>query len=330
MEMTQPIEVYSCTDLVGFWQFSDSTGQYFGVLEREEDDRSTLAIGSLHGESARVLKRISEQDASIHAIDATPVGAELLFALELNRVTPLQVVRAAVATLIDPDASQVRFADLRDVELSPQQLAIVQLPPAKLWHVADALAPRRWLFSPRLVRGQTREPEIIVNTADGHAVILALNTGGRPEAVEDAAEPQAYVLDGRRFVAFLRYDEPNYPFWLLPRYSGDTRPMSGSLFVATGDTIQNLSSQLDIGPVTAIALTRGPDNMPWLFALRPATGLSEIVALRHDGGWSIAERWNVDAAAERLSVEYAGNSWHVLHAARANGWSLRYQKRPAQ
>jgi hypothetical protein len=322
------VEVYSCAHLVGFWQLSDRDAHYFGVLERDQNEqRSTLAIGRVSASGSQVIKRIANQDTRIRWLDANRVGADLFFVLEINQGRALQTVRARIAALVDPAVAQVAFEDLRDLGLSPRQVEKVQIPPEKLWNVADILAPKQWLFSPRLVRGEVREPQVIANTANGYAVLVG--SQDTADAIADAGEPQAHLRSGRHLFAFLRYPEPNFPFWSLPRYEGERTAQSGDLHVGTREASTNLSRDLQIGPVIAFALTADSAGTPWVFALKAGPAAAEVIALVQRGqSWTVAERWALDGPAERLTVEYAANAFHVLYAVRTTGWSVRYQSWP--
>jgi hypothetical protein len=324
MTATSSNEIYATAGLLGFWQFAAADGRYFGVLERG-DGASTLAVGRLRGGRAEIVKRVTQADTSIRAIDARVIGQDLVFVTELNRITPLQLVFTSVASLIDPAVPRVPFGGLVNIELSRGQAEQVQLPLAMRWHVADVLPPASWLFSPRLTRGATAEPEVVANAADGSAVVVARNAeAGGPAPVANAIRPQAVRLSARRLLAYLRAEEPYYPFWSLPRYNGDAVP-AGDLYVSSGDAEENLSAASGLGSIAAFALTVDTTGAPWIFAATAAAP-SELVALRYgEQGWLIGGRMPQEGRVQRITAEQDADGWHIVYAVRENAWSLRYQ-----
>lgn len=325
-------EIHSGHELVGFWQFTQGSGHYFGVLERDvEVPQSVLSFGRIE-DDGRVLagRRIENEDTSIHAADARVVGNDMVFALEKNRVKALQIVRAPVASLIDPSAPPVAFEVLHDVDLSAARVAKVALPVAELWNVADSLAPVRWLFSPRFARGSDAA-ELTVNSADGRAVGFASNGTETAVDVADAALPQMLIGNGHRWLAFERFEAPCYPFWVLARYSGPAQPAAGALWIAEdAGPAHDLSIGLKLGPVIGFSIAAGRDGNPWIFALRrAATGVTLTVLTRRGIDWAIVQDWPVEGPAERVSALWDRQAWHIVYSTRtSDGESLRYMRRP--
>jgi len=323
-------EIYAAVRLVGFWQFASGGQNYLGVLERDADEsHSTLTILRSNEVRWERVKTISNDDVTIRAIDAAPIGGDLVFGLELNGEVALELAQVTLAALLDPANRGVQFTPVAEINPTEAQAQRVDLPVVHKWNVAAPLPPARWLFSPQFVRG-AGTAQLIANTADGQAMLFAPTA--QPDlatfSIPNAAEPQAAIAHGERVVAFKRDAEPYYPFWSLPRYSGDKLPKSGDLMVATDPAApRNLSRELSIGPVLAYQMTAAPDGALWIFALIDASVGTDVVALSQRGSaWAVAGRWSVDGEAQQISVEYGAEHWHLVYAVPdRRGWSLRYQ-----
>ncbi len=333
MKASPLMEIYSCAHLVGFWQFYANGRGFLSVLERNaEETQSTLVILQSIDAQWNVLKRISSEDTTIRAIDSHPFGAGIAFVLEMNRDVPLQIVKADLASFIDPAKKAVPFNPIAEITLSDRRNREIQLPVSQWWNVPTPLAPARWLFSPRIEHGISMPLHLIANTADGQAMLFSSEADPDLEAfsVPNAAEPQAQVINGRRIVAFKRYAEPYYPFWALSRYSGSRLPKSGDLMVWTNsEAVRNLSRELSIGPVLAFEMVEGPDNRLYIFALNDApVGTDVIVLQQQESRWSVAARWSEDDEMQQLSVEYETGRWQLIYSVPAGGgWSLKHQIR---
>jgi hypothetical protein len=327
--------IHTCPELLGFWAFALGDAIAVGVLETDAQGRrsalTTLRVTA--SGSVQPLRRIEADDASIHAADARVIGADLVFALEVNRRHALQLVRLPLAGLLDtalPTATAPPvFQPIGSLDLSPVQQTAVRLPASEQWNVADTLAPKRWLFSPRLVLG-TAGPEVIANSADGQAMVLAPAPAERPPPLEGAAEPQALVQPaGDRITAYLRHDSPYRPYDSLARYSGLAQPEPGMLWVAdsSGANVSR-SAQLGLGAVIAYSLAAGNDGNPWIFALRDQGGGTALSALsRRTGRWIRMHEVTLDSPAQAVVAIQAGTAWHWILATRTEqGWSLRHKR----
>jgi hypothetical protein len=231
--------------------------------------------------------------------------------------------------LIDPANQSVSFKPEAEIGLTDPQAQKVELPVTLRWNVAVPLPPARWLFSPQFVRGAS-VPQLIANTADGQAMLFSPTA--QPDlaafSIPNAAEPQAVIVSGRRIVAFKRTAEPYYPFWSLPRYSGDPLPKSGDLMVATDPASpRNLSRDLSIGPIVSYKMAVSPDGRLWIFALSDAPVGTDVIALAQRGPeWTVAGRWSVDGEVQQISAEYGAERWHLIYVLPTErGWSLRHQ-----
>lgn len=296
--VTSLTKIHTCARLVGFWQFAAGGQNYLGVLEQDADEtQSTLTILRAGDGRWETLKTISNEDVSIRAIDGTPIGADLVFGLELNGNAALEVARVALTALLDPGNKAVPFKSDAEMGLSDPQAQKVALPVTQRWNVAAPLPPMRWIFSPQFVRGGNA-PQLIANTADGQAMLFSPTAQPDLEtfSIPNAAEPQAVIVNGQRVVAFKRYEEPYYPFWSLPRYSGDKPPKGGDLMVATDPASpRNLSRELSIGPIIGYKMAASPDGRLWIFALSDAPVGTDVIALSQCGPeWTVAGRWSVD------------------------------------
>jgi hypothetical protein len=349
-------EIHAGAELLGFWPFVVGSRVHVGVLERELGaKRSALTIMALDpAGSVRVVRRVDAADTSIHAADARVLAADLVLALETNLGHALQLVSTPVAALVDPAQPAPGFLPLGGFGLSPAQQAGVVLPAPEQWNVADSLAPSGWLFSPRLTLGLD-VVEIVANTADGKAVRLAgpaaagaAPTGPRVPgipgaqaapatgvgaAITDAGMPQALVVGGRRWTAFLRFAPPYRPYWTLARYGGPLLAAAGQLtVVADGDPApRDLSADPQLGPVVGFALIAGRDGRPTLLALRRTAGVTQLAELvLGSGGWSRLPDLALDGAAERVAaLVVPDRSLNVFYAVRVgSGWSLRWLRRP--
>lgn len=325
-------QIHSCNHLIGFWQLSVSSGHYLAILQRNaEETQSTLSVMLLIGNEWQLLKTITNEDVGIQAIDGYLIGTDLFFCMEINGYEALQIARSELRTFIDPKLKEVPFILLGDVSPTIGQSQKVELSVSHLWHSATPLAPIRWVFSPRFVRGDIQFPEVIANTADGQAMLFS-HSGSEDEraafAIQDAAEPQAYIYGGQQYVVFKRYTESYYPFWALPRYSGDLLPRSGNLMLTTeGELLRNLTAELGIGPILDFVLVKERDGPVWIFALRDAPVGTDVVAMMQRGMKVVVEaKWSLDEEFEKLSVEHGGDQWHLVYKMRTeDGWSLHYQ-----
>lgn len=323
-------EIYSAVHLAGFWQFSAGGENYLGVLERDADEaQGTFTVLRAGDGRWETVKRISNEDVSIRAVDGIVVGTDLLFGLELNENTPLEVTQVELAALLDPANQAVSFKSDVEIGLTGPQAQKVNLPVTQRWNVAAPLPPARWLFSPRFVRG-AGAPQLIANTADGQAMLFGPTAQADLAAfsIPNAAEPQAVLMNGQRVVAFKRTTEPYYPFWSLPRYSGDALPKSGDLMVATDPaSSRNLSRDLSIGPIIGYQMAASPDGRLWIFALSDAPVGTDVIAISQRGPeWIVAGRWSVDGELQQLSAEVGGERWHLIYGVPTEGgWSLRHQ-----
>ena len=330
MAVASLTEIYTAVRLVGFWQFTAGGENYLGVLEQDDDEtQSTLTILRANNGRWETVKTISNEDVSIRAIDGIPIGTDLVFGLELNENTGLEVVRAELAALLDPANKAVQFKEDAEIGLTDAQAQKVNLPVTQEWNVATLLPPARWLFSQQFVRG-AGVPQLIANTADGQAMLFSPTAPPDLAAfsIPNAAEPQAQIVNGQRIVAFKRTSEPYYPFWSLSRYSGDKLPKGGDLMVATDPASpRNLSQGLLIGPIIGFKMAASPDGRLWIFALSDAPVGTDVIALSQRGPeWTIAGRWSVDGEAQGISVEYGREHWHLVYAVSSErGWSLRHQ-----
>lgn len=323
-------EIYAAVRLVGFWQFAAGGQNYLGVLERDADEtRSTLTILRAGDGRWEVVKSISDEDVGIRAIDGVPIGADLVFGLELNENAALEVAQVVLAALLDPANQAVSFKSDAEIGLTDLQAQKVNLPVTQRWNVATPLPPARWLFSPQFVRGGDA-PQLIANTADGQAMLFTPTA--QPDlaafSIPNAAEPQAAIVNGQRIVAFKRYPEPYYPFWSLPQYSGDKLPKGGDLMAATDPASpRNLSRELSIGPIIGYKMAASSDGRLWIFALSDAPVGTDVIALSQRGPeWTVAGRWSVDGEVQQLSVEYGADRWHFVYGLPIEGgWSLQHQ-----
>ncbi|MGB7218840.1 MAG: hypothetical protein WBD07_08530 [Vicinamibacterales bacterium] len=248
----------------------------------------------------------------------------MLFALELNRDVPAGIARLALSAVTDSSRTSLTLEASSDLRLSPAQIAAVRLPVTEHWNVPGPLRPEQWVFSSRPVCGSPKD-ELIANTADGQAAILATDDSqGSGPLIPEAAQPQAWRRSGQLTVAFMRFTEPYRPFWSLSRYSGRGQSKSGSLFVVDRDRPIDLSTTLAVGSVSALALVVGADGADWLFASRSGQPTELYGITRGNGSWELAQKWSIDCPADRISVEKVGQGWQVVAAAKTpDGWTLR-------
>lgn len=331
MAVLTSTEIQASQNLVGFWQFAALNGLYVGVLDKDADNhRSALTFHRITDDRADRVRRIETDDVSIRAIDARTFGPDLVYVMEVNRGRALQSGRTPLAALLDASVAQVVFADVHDLGLSALQVEKVKLPSSELWNVADVLAPKRWLFSPRWVRGGPAE--VVANSADGQAMIVAATTeAARAAVITNAAEPQVLDHKQHRYLAFTRYAVPYRPFWALNRYSGSKEPHAGPLLLAEdGAEAVDLSAKLGIGGVFGFSLAAGRDGAPWVFALRKIAAGTQLLAISQSGSkWVLVSEHLLDGPAERVSAEYVGEVWHIVWAARkSRGWVLRHTRWP--
>ncbi|MCW5633128.1 MAG: hypothetical protein KIT17_07300 [Rubrivivax sp.] len=335
-------KVHEAASLAAMWPFVAGGRAALGLLERDDDaSRSSLVFGLLEPGRLQVVRRIDHDDVGIRSADAAVFGEEMVFVLEINQGAPLQLVRAGLQALLDRGAPPPGFTGGHELRLSSPQAASVKMPPADQWNVADTLAPARWLFNPRLVRGQP-EPLVVANAADGQLFVLAAAPSppsalptpvpqptlpmppaqpapGSLPPLADAAEPQALRADGRLHVAFLRGPKAYRPYWELARYDG--RPAEGPrrLFAA-GEAAppQDLSAAFGLGPVAGFALAGGSRGEPWLFALHTLPAGPEIAALTLGAqGWSRTAALSLQGATgagTHFGALRAGDAWHFFWA----------------
>ena len=337
-------EIFSSPRLAGFWQFRAEAAHYLGVFETDPDGEGRLSVARLAGGQLQGMQPFAVAGADVRAVEACVDGPELVFALEINEFETGRLARMAVSAVASGAAIPKGLQATTSVTLSPSQIAGVRLPVSQLWNVAGPLGPEAWAFSLHPVCGSPGN-EAVANTADGQTALLtssdleqsgpvvpklpgaASSVPQRPGlSIPNAAHPQAWWRNGQVTVAFIRSMEPFWPFWSLRRYSGKRVAVSGALVVAEGaERLVDLSRTLDIGPIEALAVAARADGSEWLFGARSAAASTELFGLRRlDGAWQLAEKWELDAPAQRISVVYADPGWHVvLGTETADGWTLR-------
>lgn len=326
--MTSPpsTEVFSSPRLAGFWQFTSDGAPYVGVFETDADgDDGKLSAGRIRDGQLEGLRAFASAGPEVRAIEACASGPDLLFALELNRDVPAETARLPLTAVTDSGKPSLTLEASSELKLSPAQIAAVRLPVTEYWNVPGPLRPEAWVFSSRPICGSQKN-EVIANTADGQAAVLATDDSqGESPLIPEAAQPQAWRRNGQLMVAFMRFTEPYRPFWALSRYSGSRPSKSGSLFVAGDrDRPVDLSATLAVGPVSALALVIGADGADWLFASRSGQPTELFGITRRNGAWAVAQKWSLDCPADRIAVEKVGQGWQVVAAAKTpDGWTLR-------
>jgi len=325
-------EVHSCPYLVGFWQMMVSDENYLVVLENNEDgSESALTVYHLNGKKWEIKKKILSDRANTAAIDGVVSGKDLNIVTQQNNNHALQVVRSPIQDFIDPKIESPEFSLVKDIDISPEQRKKIDLPIGVWWNVITPLSPAEWLFGPKFVRDANAGLQLTANAADGHALLFSAGPAIRELdrfAIHDALWPQAYEMDGRRYVTYIRYKEQRYPFGLFQNRRSGSIPEEGDLFSrADKEQEQNLSADLEIGPIIKFALSRHENGKLWIFALKEAAVGTDVVALEQtSSGWKLAARTAVDFESEELSVEYAHGTWHLIHAVREQDhWAIRYQ-----
>ncbi len=333
-------EIFSSPRLAGFWQFRAGETHYLGIFETDEDGGDgRVSVARVSERRLQALRTVALAPEDVRAAQACVDGADLVIALEVNRFVAARLARLPVsAALRDGEPGELEGA--RDAGLSPAQIAAVQLPVSEHWNVAGPLAPERWTFSVHPVCGLPGT-EVIANTADGQAALLAAavprtspqapgapSGGAAPSGllIPAAAHPQAWRRDGRLTTAFIRPAEPYRPFWSMRRYSGNQQSVSGALSVADApDRVVDLSRTLEIGPVDALAAGLARQGVDWLFASRSGRPVTEVFGtVRRDGAWQRAQTWEVDGPVDRISVLDDGTGWHLVTGTEtAAGWTLR-------
>lgn len=315
--------------IAGMWLFAHQGRVHLGVFDRDRgESRSTLTFLRLDDESVAVeLRRIENDGTSIRAIDARVVGEEMRFVLEVNRGDPLQLTSAPLPALLDPAAQGLAFSAMRPIGPWPQLADRIHLDTGDLWNVADGLAPKQWLFSPRFSAGAPGG-SLVVNTADGQALLLS-DEGAPGGLLPDAASPQRLDHPALRIVAFQRTGRPYRPFWALSRYSPPRPAPPGQLWVVEAAMApRNLSAELKLGAVISFALAEGPRTEPWLLALtRTPKGVVVSTLQRQAKGWVIGPEWPVDTGATGIAALWHGNAWHLVLAHGEPATSLHYLRR---
>ena len=324
-------EIHSVRYLEGFWQISHTRGNYLAILERDAKQlQSTLSVWQFAVGAWQPIKRITNEDVSIKDFDGYALGSKLFICTEVNTQEAIHLVSCELAGFVEPKQERVPFSEVGHLQLTPEQSRKVNLPPLQEWSVVTLLAPRKWLFHPKFVRGQTRAPWVVANTADGQTMIFSLDKDSRELekfAIPDALEPQACIHQGKRYVAFKASEGPVYPFWS----SKKPNPVKGPLKVMVDQgTVTDLSATMGIGPVVGFAMALAAEGVPWIFALREAVLGTNVVALKKNGqGWSLEGEGTLEGDVEKLSVENGGGIFHLVYALRkGEGWSLRYQSWP--
>jgi hypothetical protein len=330
MTSSATTEIFSSHRLAGFWAFAAGDGLYLGVLERGEDGAAgTLSVGGIEGGQLRGMHVVAAVHPWVRSVSVAELGPDVIFALEVNGDQAGEIAGISSSRLVGGAAQATAELEAKGaLELSPAQLARVEVPVTELWNVAGPLAPAKWVFSPSPIHG-ARRPEVVANSADGQAMILGSDDEEASSlAISNAAEPQAWRRGTQLNVAFLRFAEPYRPFWALSRYSGSGAPPSGALWVASGrETPKDLSATLGIGTTTAFSLGFGADGGEWLFAERTTKTATDVCGItRVNAAWEIARRWSLDCSAERIALTYAHQGWHVVASVKApdGGRSLRY------
>jgi hypothetical protein len=324
-------EIPASAALASYWLFAYGDGVYLGEYERESTGRAALTIERLYAAAApRTVRRIPSEGSLVRAIDAIVLGADLVMVLEINRGHALQLAKVPVAVLTDAAAPPPSLTPMQYLELDPAQQALVRVPAAEQWNVADYLAPAQWLFSPRLVRGLDHA-EVVANAADGHGVQLPVDRPGPRAVIADEPVPQSAQAGQLRSGAFLRFATPYRPFWSLARYSGPKQAERGTLWatLAASQPV-SLSAQCGLGPVSGFALATDGNAQPWIFALEASPAGTRLAALaQRSGQWDREYDLAVDGSPEQVAALYSQGSWYIVTAVRvAGGWSLRLLLHP--
>ncbi|MBI5718679.1 MAG: hypothetical protein HZC37_13430 [Burkholderiales bacterium] len=357
--------LHQSPQLVALWPFVHAGQPHIGLIERNEArTRSTLLVARIGQGPAQTLRRIDNDDVGVRGADALVQGDELAFVLEVNHGWPLQLARTRLAPLLEARSPAPEFADLHELHLGAAEAASVKLDPSDQWNVADLLAPRRWLFSPRWVLG-AGDTLVIANTADGQAVLLDAKAAAaapaagasplaqiplparagtaapaqRPPApaatppappLPNAAEPQALMAGGQLHRAFLRAGTAYRPFWSLPRYGRGADAGPRRLLVSTGASgaVTDLSAAHGLGALTAFALAAADDGQPWLFAMHAGKQGPEIAVLRYQAAaWTSVAQLRVDTRGDQLAVQQIGRDWHLVWAEPGDsGHTLRHAR----
>lgn len=320
-------EIFSSERLAGFWQVRADGANYLGVFETDDDrEEGRLSAARIADRRLQGMRTFALSGPVVRAVDACVDGSNLVVALERNGFVTGDIARLPLTAVTDTTATPTELNGTTNVSLSPAQIAAVRLPAADYWNVAGPLRPQAWAFSLSPICGSPTT-EAIANTADGQAAILASDGPQRSNLlIPNAAHPQAWWRNGQLTVAFIRTTEPYRPFWSLARYSGNREPVSGALSVADGpERVIDLSRTLDLGAIGALAPATGGAGSEWLFGARSAGKTTELYGLvRRNGSWQVAQKWEIDAPSDRISVAYANPGWHVVVAVETlEGWTLR-------
>lgn len=330
MGNNNPREILSVRYLKGFCQVSHPPSNYLAILERDAKQlQSILSIWRIAAGDWQLLKKITNEDVSIEDFDGCALDSNLFICTQANTDEAVYLVTCDLAEFVQPER-RVPFSEVGHLQLSPEQSKKVKLPIPQEWSVVTLLDPKNWLFHPKFVRGQTRAPWVVANTADGQTMIFSLDNDSRELekfAIPNALEPQASISQGKRYVAFKGTEGPVYPFWA----SQEPSPVKAPLKVVVDQgTVTDLSATMGIGPVVGFAMALAAEGDLWIFALREAVLGTNVVALKKNGhGWTLEGERSLEGDVERLSAERGEGVFHLVYALRkGEGWSLRYQSWP--
>jgi len=315
--------------LNGFWQVKALDHLFLAVVHSLPNNERCFDLFSFGQTQESVFEDRNETSTFLSA-DGIAIEGSLWICGEVNWIEPLRWLELNLKTVIEN--RKPSFQAPR-VTLSPEgdgRLAAIANSKTRPWHALGPLGWTQWLFSPSPVRGRLERKTLVANTADGHVLFFETND---PKWISFRAangfEPKASAgRGGHVTIVFRRLEGDCRPHDLLERYTGWNAPTPGSLIATDLEgNERDLSAASGIGPVIAQTVVPGPDERPWIFALRERAVGSEVLAFSGDSFRLIGQPLRTGEEVSRLDVIWDDDAWSLLLAHRdGSDWVLHQQR----